>query len=110
MFYWEVICEKIVLCFNIGFISFWLCSYNISDRRKMGTTDKVEKFEDKTIYYYYYRHYYLKTKPGGLTVRGDSVPGATADYTVDWVIYEFTADETGKIIKERRYTKQPKLD
>lgn len=100
------------LCFVLILVLFpFGCVHTISQiEEKWGPPTKVEKFEDKTIYYYYYRHYYLKTKPGGLTVRGDSVPGATADYTVDWVIYEFTADETGKIIKERRYTKQPKLD
>ena len=102
------------LCFVLILVLFLFgCAHvhTISQlEEKWGPPTKVEKFEDKTTYYYYYRHDYVKTKPGGLTVRGDSVPGAAANYTTDWVIYEFTADDTGKIIEEKKYTKRPKLD
>ena len=55
-------------------------------------------------------YYFQKGKASGLAVGGSSVASVSGDYTAGWLVYEFTADESGKIIKERKYWKQPKLD
>ena len=83
------------------------CAHTLSSiEDKWGPPGKIEKLGDKTIYYYYFQ----KGKVSGLAVGGSSVTSVSGDYTAGWLVYEFTADENGKIIKERKYWKQPDVN
>jgi hypothetical protein len=73
---------------------------------KWGPPGKIEKLDGKTIYYYYFQ----KGKASGLAIGSSSVTGLSGDYTEGVLVYKFTGDESGKVIKQRKYWKQPDMN
>lgn len=69
-------------------------------RDKWGPPAKVEDRSDTIVYYYYFH----KGKVTGLTSTITSV-GATSG----WVVVEIITDRDGKILKKRKYWKQPEI-
>ena len=97
----------VVILIAFMLICFGVAASHISRvQEKWGAPGKIEKIGDKTIIYYCFK----KGKASGLAVGGSNVAVKGGDYTAGRLVYEFTTDPTGKIIKERKYWKQPKLE
>ena len=56
-------------------------------REKYGPPAKIERIDSTTRYFYYYKVRFRTT----------------------WVTYEYTGDETGKIVKFQKYWRQPEV-
>jgi hypothetical protein len=67
--------------------------------QKWGPPAKVEKLNGNSIYYWYFY------KGRAIGVGGRNL--ALAQYSEGLVTYEYTVDEAGTIINQRRYWKQP---
>jgi hypothetical protein len=65
---------------------------------KWGPPAKVEELNGNKIYYWYFYK-------GRAMVVGRAL--SFGRYSEGWVTYEFTVDEEGSIIQERKYWKQP---
>ncbi len=72
------------------------CATTLSQiQDRLGPPAKIEKTETTTTYTYYY---YKGTLRGTLT-------GSEA--MVDWTVWEFVGDQSGKVFKKRHYIMQP---
>jgi len=69
---------------------------------KWGPPAKIGRREDQIIYYYYFQK-------GKAVVVGSSTV-ASGQLTSGWVVVEFTADSSGRILKTRKYWKQPTIE
>ncbi len=69
---------------------------------KWGPPAKVEHRKDTMVYYYYFY------KGKAVVFGGDTVAGG--EVTAGWIVVEITTDPKGKILKKRKYSKQPKLE
>jgi hypothetical protein len=73
---------------------------------KYGPPSKVEREGDTITYYYYF--YKGKVRAGAVGA-GPVVMGS-GELAEGWIVVEFVADSSGKVVKKKKYWKQPKLE
>ena len=70
---------------------------------KWGPPAEVEDRGDTIHYFYYFHHGRIK----GSIVDADKITGT--GITTGWLVVEIVTDKNGKILKKRKYWKQPDL-
>lgn len=72
---------------------------------KWGPPAKIEYRNDKIVYYYYF---YKRKVKGGIVGSGPIAMGS-GELETGWIILEVIAGQDGKVLKMRKYWKQPEL-
>jgi uncharacterized membrane protein YciS (DUF1049 family) len=92
--------KRLILVLVLALLLVGFAASNVNQvKGKWGAPAKVEDRGDTNVYY----NYFYRGKVSGLT--SEITP---AGVTAGWVIVEIITDLNGKVLKMRKYLKQPK--